>query len=156
VGGENDNVLPFDNPAERLFRSIAHGWVNGIEVTSDAIDLQGCSCNRECLAPDPYSATDLVTRPNENGVASITVEDAHGIVERPKGDPWEFYPAHCPEHGNEAHCEIRVHRRGSSNLVDKISSHGQRLQVRAAIAKRMKVVIVPIRISAAEHEDEFG
>lgn len=146
--------LPFDNPAERLFRSIKPGWIDADGITTDAIDLAGSSCNRESIAPDPAAVIDALNRPQANGVASITAGDAHGIVQRPDGEPWEFYPAHCPEHGNDAHAEIRVHRNGSPNATDKIGSSAQRLQVKTAIAKRMAVLIVPTVIDPAD--EEFG
>jgi hypothetical protein len=134
-------------------------WVDGNEVTYAAIDLEGCSCNRESIAPNPAAAINLERRPRENGVASITAGDAIGIVERPNGAPWEFFPVHCPEHGNDAHCEIRVRRRGSTKQSDKVGSSEQRMQIKMAIAKKMRVVITPTSTSdtgQTGQDDEFG
>jgi hypothetical protein len=149
-------VVPLDDPAERLFRSIEQGWTDGDQITVDAIDLAGSSCNRERLAPDPASAIDPLRRPRENGVAAIAVQDAHGHVERDEGEPWEFYPQHLPEPENSAHCEIRVHRKGSANATDRIKSQEQKRKVKDEIAKRMRIVLRPTSIGTAPHEDEFG
>jgi len=155
VNPDEQSVLPFSDSAERLFRSIKRDWVLGTEVTPDAIDLKGCSCYRESIAPDPASAIDLVGRPTENGVASITAGNARGLVPRADGEPWEFYPEHCPQHGNAAHCEILVHRRDSQKRVDQIP-RSQKVGVKLAIASKMTIVIDPSPSSMAEPEGDFG
>lgn len=156
MSSNDETCLPFNDPSERLFRSIERAWVNGHDVTHDAIDLDGCSCNRESIASDPNAAMNLARRPRENGVASITAGEAHGVVDRPDGAPWEFFPAHCPEHGNAAHCEIRVRRRGSNEQSEKVKNKTQRFQIKTVIASRMKIVISPTLTSDTEQDDEFG
>jgi hypothetical protein len=156
VISNDETPRPFSNPSEFLFRSIEHAWVKGDQITPDAIDLNGCSCNRESIAPDPKAAMNLEKRPRENGVASITAEDANGVVERTNGAPWEFFPVHCPEHGNTAHCEIRVRRRGSSAPFEKVKNSTQRFEIKMAIASRMKIAISPTPTDDQEQDEEFG
>lgn len=142
-----DAVIP---PTELLFRAVKPSWCDGDRLLPIAVEVPRCSFNRSGHSvPADVCVPD---RPEHNGVAEMSAGNlpAQLVGRDEPRTPHDFKLVDMPEEGNEAHCEVQLHRQGVTfNPNGKISSRIFREEAMGALARKLRVIIPPTALVAS-------
>ena len=127
-----DATIPDD---EALYRSISREHVFEHGVLASAVEMPACSFNRRRYSP-PEAV--LVPRPTDTGIVEITPSEIPAPIPRNSGEPYEFMIADDPIEGNDAHCEIRLCRRGFEYSTSHKPKKDRLMKAREELAKRLR------------------
>jgi hypothetical protein len=120
--------------------------LNGI-LLPDAVEVEATSFQRQKYCGEPKD-TISETRPHENGVALLIAGELPPptpVANSASGKAWEHFLVDNPsEQEGEAHCEVRVRERGSTQReAARVKKDAQRQLLKRNLASRMSILIDP-------------
>lgn len=133
-----DASIPGD---EALYRSVAAEDVFDHGVLATAVEMPACSFNRSKFSrPEDV----LLPRPSDTGIVEITPSELPGQIPRDAGEPYLFLVADDPVEANEAHCEVRICRKGFEYSRNHKPKKDVLMKAREELAKRLRIYRAPV------------
>ena len=130
---------PFSNPRERVFRRASALVVDGDRALPDAVEVPACSVDREEFRA-AEDVLDLQRWPTYTLVLWMRVNDLPPSVASAEGQSYDWKLEDLPEEDNEAHCEVRLVKRGEQFSKKKPKSSVAREEAKKLLAERMRVL----------------
>ncbi len=124
---------------ELLYRRLREGMYDEEEVLPSAIDLEGCSVDRSMFT----TAEESLARggdmfPALGGARFASIPE---YLEFEDESVYESLVEHCPEDGNDAHCELKARIVDGQWNKKKPKSKVKRRALREWLARAFSVVI---------------
>jgi len=134
----DDPIDQIFQPNEGLFRRLKVEAIIGDQLDPNKIEIPAYSVLRQTRLPLDY----VERLAPDVGIAKTEPRQLPEPVTSPDGGVWTLLPIHCPENGELAHSELRLHKDGIYKSNQKPGNE-QKKRWRNLIAAAFVIIRLP-------------